>query len=225
MKSMPPATSISAPRQLSLRPRGFQFGLLTLLCVVTLLGCILGRWFYYRPLTAIAGARLFVVDRAVASAILAKHELHPVEDSTYGWLILNADELTDLLQSNGIPANPLMTAAARHVPFWPQTAFTGTYAHSDFVHLSPTVTLPVHEMGAIGGFLGSRVAGIERQFRVECNVSLHHPNYKALSEDNRSEKIDLKGKLFYEGALPDGHLVFLAPLGEDEYSAIDFDVK
>jgi hypothetical protein len=189
------------------------------------LGCVLGKWFYYRPLTVVVDARLVFVDRAAAQATMATHELHPVDDSPYDWLVVADDELTQLLTSGGKSLSPTGTTAPHTVPFWPQTAFTGTYAHSDIVQLSRTVMQPVHEMGSIGGFIGSRIAGIERQFRVECNVSLHHPNYKAMSVEHPNEKVDLKGKLFYEGSLPEGHLVFLAPLGDEEFSVIVFDVK
>jgi hypothetical protein len=80
-------------------------------------------------------------------------------------------------------------------------------------------------MGSIGGFIGSRIAGIDRQFRVNCNVSLEHPNYAAVREGRFDEIHRLKGRLFYDGTMPDGHLVFLAPLGDDEYSVIVFDIK
>jgi hypothetical protein len=226
MESANSASAAALKLPTSVRPRrGLQFGLLTLLCVVTVLGCVLGKWFYYRPLTVMVDARLTFVDRDAASAIIAKHELHGVHDSPYSWLILADDELPELLKNDGKLVKPLGTTGPRAVSSWPQTAMSSTYAHSDFVRLSPIVMRPVHEIGSIGGFIGSRIAGIERQLRVECNVTFHHPNYKALTVDHPDEQLRLKGKLFYEGAMPDGHLVFLAPLGEEEFSAIIFDVK
>ena len=41
--------------------RGLQFGLLTLLCFVAVVGLILGKWFYYRPLTVVVDARFAFV--------------------------------------------------------------------------------------------------------------------------------------------------------------------
>jgi hypothetical protein len=93
MESANSASAAALKLPTSVRPRrGLQFGLLTLLCVVTVLGCVLGKWFYYRPLTVMVDARLTFVDRDAASAIIAKHELHGVHDSPYSWLILADDE-------------------------------------------------------------------------------------------------------------------------------------
>jgi len=204
------------------RPRRvLQFGLLSLLLVVTVLGCILGKWFYYRQLTVVVDARLAIVDAGAATATLSNHQLHPVKGSQYGWITLRVDELPFLLKLAGKLVEPLGTTANHTVPHWPSTAFTGVYAHIWSIYPNRME----FDQGSIGGFFGSRIAGTERQFRVECDVSLHHPLFTAVALGLPNKYIDLKDKLFSEGPLPEDHLVFLAPLGNDEYSVIIFDVK
>ncbi len=54
-----------------------QFGLLSLLLVVTVLGCTLGKWFYYRQSTVVVDARLAIVDAGAATATLLNHHFIP----------------------------------------------------------------------------------------------------------------------------------------------------
>jgi len=60
---------------------------------------------------------------------------------------------------------------------------------------------------------------------VECDMSCQHPRVKQMTVDNSDARATIKGKLFYEGAIPEGHLIFLAPLDDDGFSVVIFDVK
>ena len=154
---------------------------------------------------------------------MPKYELHPIEDSRYCWLVLSDEELTEFLTSGGNSVEWTAKTAPHNVPFWPQTAFSGTYAESGVVRISPFARRAIHETGSIGGFLGSRIAGKERQFRVACDVSLDHTALGNHSPGGFRES-SIKENLYYEGAMPEGKLVFLAPIG-NEYSVIIFDIK
>ena len=228
MSSTAPANStLSEPP----RPRRFQFGLLSLLIVITLLGVAFGIWVYYQPLVVSAQARFAIVDSASAKAILAQHPIQSVSDSPYGWIVLSDAELADLLQLEGKPAEILGASAPHTVPYWPVTAFTGLYNQTRFIplgeefHFGPNFKYPVHESGQLSGFLGSRIAGGKGQFRVECNMTCQHPEVKAMTAEHLDAKKQIKGKLFYEGPTPAGHLVFLAPVDDDVFSVVIFDVQ
>jgi hypothetical protein len=229
MSSTAPANStLSEPP----RPRRFQFGLLSLLIVITLLGVAFGIWVYYQPLIVSAQARFAIVDSTAAKAILAQHPIHSVSDSPYGWIVLSDAELADLLQLEGKPVAVLGSSMPHTVPYWPHTAFTGLYTKSRDIpvgeefNYGPNFKLPVYEMGQISGTMGSRRASGKPQFRVECNMTCQHPDDKSISKGHLDAKaIKVKGKLFYEGPTPTGHLVFLAPVDDDVFSVDIFDVK
>jgi len=212
------------------RPRWFQFSLLTLLTAVTVLGAVLGIWFYYRPFVASVDARFAIVDGAAAKAIALEHAPHLVSDSPYAWVALTEEELPRLLQLEGRPA-PILGTTMRHtIPYWPNTAFGGLYHNSRWIpareeaHLG-TIQLPVDESGALTGMIGSRIAGGQAQLRVECNVTCKHGDAQAVAGGRIGAHKELKGHLVYEGQTPNGHLVFLAPVDDDVYSVVIFDVQ
>ena len=47
------------------------------------MGLILGKWFYYRPLTVVVDVRFAFVGNTGASVIMPKYELHLIENSRY----------------------------------------------------------------------------------------------------------------------------------------------
>jgi hypothetical protein len=205
--------------------RRSQFALLTLLGVITVVGIVLGRYFYYRPLTIIVGSRFAIIDGPAASGILSEHAPHSMAGTPYLWVILRDDELPEFLQFNGQSVTPIGNMAVHTIPHWPYTAFTGIYSEPKIVSLGPFNVRSVYESGQLSGFVGSRRAGVEPQFRVQCDMNCQHPTRDAMTIDHPDARIDLHGKLFYEGAIPDGHLVFLAPFGDGAYSVVIFDIK
>ena len=46
-----------------------------------------------------------------------------------------------------------------------------------------------------------------------------------MTTKNLDAEKEIKGKLFYEGSMPAGHLVFLAPVDDDVFSIVIFDVQ
>jgi hypothetical protein len=229
---MESANSASSPA-LSLRPspprgRRLQFGLLALLGVITVLAIALGSWFYYRPLTTTVVVHFAVVDRAAANPTMAQHGSHLIDSSHYTWMILSDDGLNELLRFEGDQADLLGNGEAHVIDSWPNTAFVDAYhfVRPKIIKLGENHFAELHESAELVGTLGSRRAGRDKQFRVDCNMECQHPNIEAMAQgDDAHRKKILKAKVFYQGSLPDEHLVFIAPIDAEVFSVIIFDVK
>jgi hypothetical protein len=163
-----------------------------------------------------------------ATKILAKYVPHPICDSTYSWVILNDAALSDLLWLHG---KPIAASSDGSFPestlFWPMNYANACAYEASTVMFAPNSPVSVFETDAMTGQVGARRAGLERQFLVDCIIE--HGNGDAtaiLAQKNPNLPLqESKAHLYYLGSMPEGHLVFLAPLDDELFSVVIFDVK
>jgi hypothetical protein len=201
---------------------------LTLILIVTVIGAVLGRWFYYRPMVVSVDSGFAVVDRMAAAKILAKYVRHPIDDSTYSWVILDSAALSDLLWLHGKPVARFSNSSfPQSTLFWPMNYANGGSYESSTVMFAPNLPVPVLETDAMTGQVGARRAGLRRQFLVDCIIEHAHGDAAAILGQKNANlpPHESKAHLYYLGPIPEGHLVFLAPLDDDLFSVVIFDVK
>ena len=215
----------------SMSQRRWQFGLFALIATVSFFALVLGGWFYYRPLTTSVVIRFAVVDRAAAEATITSHPPNSIHGSPYQWLVLDEANLDKLRQFDGKPTELFGDGKSHIGTDWPKSdsAFVETYhvVRPKTVQLGPNHFAKLHESAEFVGYVGSRIAGTEKQLHVEGNMRCEHPNLDAMAkaDDSNGGKTVLKAKITYEGQLPAGHLVFLAPIDQSTSSAIIIDAE
>ena len=153
-------SSAQPPLTHARRPR-LQFSLLTLLIAVSVIGTVLGRWFYYRPLIVSVDSCFAVVDRVAATNVLGKGVPHSIDGSPYSWVILDDAALSDLLRLHGKPIAASSDGSFRQSTlFWPMNYANGCAYESDTVMFAPNLPVPVFETDAMTGQVGVCCVGL-----------------------------------------------------------------
>ena len=224
--------SSELPEHPETRSRRLQFSLRSLLLGITVLAVLLAYYGYHRLLTVTVTYRFSVVDASAVKSIYSKHSPNPVQNSCYEWVVVDDQELGELLHIGGAPA-PILAENSRVVSSWLKMADAYTYIQPRPILIARNQIHTVWESGEFGGFLGVRRFGQRPEIRIQYESSFHHPNYRAIleffkspsAESSQRQRYDLQGRVNYEGFMPEGHLVFLAPNGDETYHAIIFDAR
>jgi hypothetical protein len=188
---------------------------------VGILGVGLGLWCLYRPLTVSIDIRYAVVDGSAANDILSTRAPIEIEGSTYVCVILDDVRLKGLLWRKGQPISAERDGHSPHT----HGLFGDCSYVSDIVTIEPNRAVPVLEPEEIEGRFSARGTLSQRQLQVDCAISHIHTDPRLIMIGQSNPDLVTKGRLFYEGPLPSGHLVFIGPINEDLCHVVIFDVQ
>ena len=219
------ATTAQAERR-TLQPGalGLRFDMRTLMVFVAICAIISAYAFYYQPLTSEINYRFATIDASAIAPFLPSAQLTSPESDQYKWIILNDEQLSAALQHNGAPAR-IAYEKSRSISSWPLVAETGSY------HTRRDLSLPGNnhhlewEFGSLTGFLGSRLAGLQPQLRIDCKFNYSRPVQPIAESMVSVHRQKVSGNLFYEGRRPEGHLIFITPIDAYTYQVIVFCTK
>lgn len=178
---------------------------------------------YHQRLSSDISYRFALVDTSALLPLIQGHPSSPMDDSTYGWIILDDAELAKALKLNGLPA-PSFGQRSRTVSLWPQAAEAWAYGVPEHIVLGGDHPHTAWESGTLGGSLGSRRAGLRPQLRIECKVTYTRTNRYASSETTGFTQA-CDGELIYEGERPHGHLLFFSSIDDETYHTVIFSVQ
>ena len=202
-----------------------QFGLGSLMLGIAAIALVLGVLTYYRSHSLTVAYYFAAVDSTAVSPILDRQSATAIEGSTYVWIVVNDDDLAAMMLLDGKPAQA-MGAKSRVVSVWPHVAEATTYSRDLQVPVDVNTgqVITIWETGQFAGTFGSHRAGLRPQFRIEGRVAHQRPDTKARATFPYPQQT-CNGRLYYEGAAPQGHLVFLAPIDQTTYHAVIFNAR
>jgi hypothetical protein len=202
------------------RPR-LQFRLRTLLIGVAVFGVGLGLWCLFWPVKVSITVRYAVVDQRAADDILSTREPLAVEGSPYACVILDDTRLDGLMRRKGQPIS-----AEPDGKRWHTHGLFGDHAYvSDMVVVAPNTPVPVRETEELEGHFSAYGALSQRHLELDCVINHHHLDPRPGPIGQGTLKVVTKGRLYYDGQLPGGHLVFIGPINGDLCHVVIFDVQ
>lgn len=202
-------------------PRGLLSGRITLrwmLIGIAMLAAWFGYMAYFRPAVAVVSYEIATIPKAQIDAL--GFTFHKIEDSPYQWAEVNDFDPTTFTPLEDRQQEPFHAKNEREIHMWPRQA--DSWTSTRFVRLpsAGTNTPPGVESTQMGGFWGARKAGMQKQLRVEMNVSHQYPNFAQAGETGMATSDNIEGKLFYEGIMPKGDLLFIAPVNQEVYHVV-----
>lgn len=208
-------TSIPEP------PRGLLSGRITLrwmLVGIAMLAAWFGYMAYFRPAVAVVSYEIATIPKDQIDALA--FTFHEIEDSPYQWAEVDDFDPEAFTPLEDRQQEPFYAKQEFQVHIWPRQA--DTYTSNRFVRLPDQGSgrPPGAESTQVGGFWGARKAGSQQQFRIELNVAHQYPNFTDIEKTIVPRTDDIRGRLSYEGAMPKGDLLFLAPVNQDVYHVI-----
>jgi len=204
--------------------RRFQFGLRGILAITALLAFAFSAWIYNKPCVVSVTTRYAAVDAAAAQEALAKYPPHTINGSIDEWIILNDGELNDLLRLDG-KSTALSDGEYPQSTFFSQTNYAEGHVLDSRTRPLEQFVLPIFECFEITGVIGAYGAGKFKHFLLDCNVNHVHTDIQARTLQKPNPQNEFKSRLLYNGLVTSDHLVFLAPVGDDTYHVIVFDLK
>lgn len=183
---------------------------------------MLAAWFgylaFFREARAVVSYEIATIPKSQVDALGIK--FNAIEDSPYQWAEVTDFDLTSFTPIDKRLQEPFHAKNEFQVHIWPAQA--DTYTSTRFVRMPDLSTNlpPAIESTQLGGFWGAQLAGTEQQFRVDVNVAHQYPNFAKTNELGFTPTDDIEGKLFYEGIMPQGDLLFIAPVNQDVYHVV-----
>ena len=222
MENIAPKSSSPANR----KPIGTrQFSLRALILMLALVGIILGISVYYRPHSLNVTYQLFTAKRDLVDRVVSGKSVTQVENSVYQCVVLNQREL-DVFSKTDFQEGEDLSGKSRVITGWPRVADTDSYVHPTNLPMdgNSNHTAIGWESGTMTGFLGSRRAGSHAEVRIEYQVTFRRPGSRDIFDPSVPQQV-CQGNIFYEGEVPDGRIVFFAPLDDETYHVIVFVVE
>ena len=199
-----------------------RFSLGALLAAISVAAIFFAALSYHRPHSAQVMIRMATIDAAAVKKVLKLHALtslrdSTIKDSTYVWAILDDKELAEIFRYKGRGA-PLIGVDSTTMTTWPGVDYLYVYNESSLDGDGTSVDLV--------GTLGACLAGNRPQIRIECEAKFSHLGITVSGEKSAGpHDMTHRGKLFYKGAQPQGHLVFFEPVDENFGHVVIFDVQ
>lgn len=211
------------PRWVAIR----RFNLRSLFLAVTLAGCVSGYLAYFRSaeVTIVHEFRTVTLSDLRALGL----ELNHVASSPYKWALLSEGQARSLVARSGNPEAPHLNRQTR-VRRWPMQSVSWSFLEPVFLDVKDPrqgehpAKLPLMKSGMLNGFFGVRRAGGDLELRIEVQASYSRPDDDVESTVMSHPKDSVAGSLFYQGAVPEHGLAFLAPLDGEAYHVVLFTV-
>ncbi|MCA9204421.1 MAG: hypothetical protein KDA59_15310 [Planctomycetales bacterium] len=205
------------------RGRFGQYGLRTLLVVLTLVAMISAYVGHQKPTAVLVHYEAGLVDADLLRLIAARHQVQVNEDRQYDWFVNDGTPLA-LRQSRGqirfeTPGCVTLFEKRILVNTWPTQLDNGLYVLPAQIP-SPASDTPRAEthLGNLGLNFGCRRLGSQVQFRVRGQV-LHTTTHLHQDEPLRTGR-RLERDLAYDGPLPNEPLVFFAKMDDTRYHVV-----
>ncbi|PQO42727.1 hypothetical protein [Blastopirellula marina] len=194
-----------------------RFSLLGMLVLITCIAAIFGYLGYYRPGQAIVSYQVATLPTKQFDALGIR--FNTIEGSPYRWAEVSDFDLSTFTPEDNRTQQPF-SVQETPISSWPIEA--ASYADSRFVNARAEDGRPMlgSEVSQFTGFMGTRKAGLNLQLRLELDVSHHYPDFSNAAKDYLPQLQTVEGKIFYEGRVPAGDLLFIAPIGNDVYHAV-----
>ncbi|RCS41228.1 hypothetical protein DTL42_21905 [Bremerella cremea] len=194
-----------------------RFSLAAMLGIITILAAIFGYLGYYRPAQAIVSYQVATIPTQQLDAIGLT--FNAIEGSPYRWAEVNDFDLATFTPEDNRTQQPFSVRKTA-ISSWPMEA--ASYVDIRFVDTQTEDGRPMRviETSQFTGFMGTRKAGLNLQLRLELNVSHQYPDFPNAPKDYLPQLKTAEGKIFYEGAMPGGDLLFIAPISNDVYHAV-----
>lgn len=236
MDSFDPQPVAPVPHKL----RWYQYSIRSLLVLMMLTAIFCTYWVNYRPVSATASVtyKVLLVKATSFDDLLSRETRSPVEGSPYAYVTLDDQKLNSFLKDK--QAILQIHEHTHTVHMWPNEAdsFVCNSSRSlpvkkDVMRIMENNTIkeinniiPAIDGDIVNGVLGFRRIGLTYKLRLEYDV-LHMgiPDDELETLKNIPQPLRLSGKIFYEGSLPKGKLVFFARFGDNKYHVVVFDVK
>jgi hypothetical protein len=236
MDSFDPQPVAPVPHKL----RWYQYSMRSLLILMTLTAIVCTYWVYYRPVSATGNVtfQILLVKAAAFDSLLSGKTPLPVEGSPYALVTLDDQKLNSFLKDK--QAILQIHDHTHTVHMWPNEADSFVCNSVRSLPIKKEVTLvkenntiknitnifPAIDTDIVGGFLGFRRIGLTYKLRLDYDVShMGIPDDELETIKNIPKPFRLSGKIFYEGSLPKGKLIFFARFSDDKYHVVVFDVK
>ncbi|PQO34689.1 hypothetical protein DTL21_14390 [Bremerella cremea] len=193
-----------------------RFSLRWMMVGIAVLAAIFGYLGYFRSARGVVSYQIETIPAKKLDALGLT--FRAIKDSPYRWAEVKDFDLTAFAPEDDRIQQPFR-AKEREVHMWPYQA--DSYTDSRFVKVPRGDPPPQGiESTQLGGFWGFRKAGLHLQFRLELQVGHQYPDFSNTPEEHFPKTKMVEGKLFYEGKIPAGDLLFIAPIDNDVYHAI-----